>query len=285
MHDDQSAVFSALTKATSEGESVVLATVIATQGSIPRHAGSKMLIYSDGAIVGTIGGGAMEAQVIQEALAVFKDHEPRLRSYTLNSLEDGDPGICGGTAQIFIEPVNIAPKLLVIGAGHVGKALAELGLWMGYQVILCDDRTDLCNPEVVPGLAGYVVCKPSEVTAHVHIDNLTYVACVTRGLPVDLALFPPLLKTSAAYIGLIGSVRRWTITAKALQDQYQVSDSDLSRIHAPIGLELGSETPKEIALSILAEITMLRRGGTAVPLSADRSQLFAERDTLGLNEI
>jgi xanthine dehydrogenase accessory factor len=282
MHDDQQEIFSALLEATSEGVPVALATVVATQGSIPRHAGSKMLIYADGTIVGTVGGGAMEAKVIREALESLKDQQPRLRSYTLNNLEDGDPGICGGTAQIFIEPVNIAPTLLVIGAGHVGKALAELGLWMGYRVILSDDRADLCNPTAVPGLADYMVCKPSEVAENVLIDEYTYVACVTRGLPVDLALFPPLLKTPAPYIGLIGSVRRWTITAKALQEQYQVSDADLLRIRAPIGLELGAETPQEIALSILSEITMLRRGGTAAPMRV--IQKAAKNDTLDMSE-
>ncbi len=267
MHDDHKHVFAAILAAQNQGTPAALATVITTQGSIPRHAGSKMLVQADGAIVGTIGGGAMEAKVIQEALGCLNDGQTRLRTYTLNNLEDGDPGICGGTAQIFIEPLNVAPKLLVIGAGHVGKALAELGRWMEYRVILCDDRADLCNPEAVPGMAEYVICKPGEVTQHVNIDASTYVACVTRGLPVDLALLPALLQTPAPYIGLIGSVRRWKLTAKSLVEEYGLTDDELSRIRAPIGLELKSETPKEIALSILAEITMLRRGGTARPLS------------------
>ena len=273
MHNDQKQVFNAILTAQQQGLPVALATVISTQGSIPRHAGSKMLVQPDGTIVGTVGGGAMEARVVQEALACLMDGQARLRTYTLNNLEDGDPGICGGTAQIFIEPINIAPKLLVIGAGHVGKALAELGRWMEYHVILCDDRADLCNPEAVPGLAEYIVCKPGEVSEKVKIDSSTYIACVTRGLPVDLALIPALLKTQAPYIGLIGSMRRWKITEKSLREEYGLEDQVLSRMRAPIGLELRSETPKEIALSILAEITMLRRGGTAVPLSQNRHQV------------
>ncbi len=276
MHDDHKRVFDAILAAQNQGVPVALATVISTQGSIPRHAGSKMLVQVDGSVVGTVGGGAMEAQVIQEALTCLVDGQTRLRSYTLNNLEDGDPGICGGTAQIFIEPINIAPKLLVIGAGHVGKSLAELGLWMEYRVLLCDDRADLCNPEVVPDLSEYIVCKPSEVTQHVDIDASTYIACVTRGLPVDLALIPSLLKTPAPYIGLIGSMRRWKITEKALREEYGLDDQALARIRAPIGLELRSETPKEIALSILAEITMLRRGGTAIPLSQHSDQVESE---------
>ncbi|MCU0496114.1 MAG: XdhC family protein [Anaerolineae bacterium] len=259
MIEDQRAVFEALHHT---HEPVALATVIRTQGSMPRHAGSKMLIHGDGSIVGTIGGGAMESLVIQEALAALKDGQTRLKTYTLNNLEDGDPGICGGTADIFIEPLNFAPTLLVIGGGHCGKALAELGKWLGYRTYLSDDRPEFCHSELVPGLAGYLVCKPSEITQHLTITSQTYIACVTRGLPVDLALIPSLLQTSAAYIGVIGSRRRWALTVKALQENHGLTDAELDRIHAPIGLELEAETPQEIALSIMAEIVMIQRGGT-----------------------
>jgi xanthine dehydrogenase accessory factor len=262
MSDEARAVYEALSKAAEEGTPSALATVIQTQGSMPRHVGSKMLVYEDGQIVGTIGGGAMESQVIAAAKEVIRTGQARTESYTLNSLEAGDPGICGGTALIFIEAVAIAPTLLVIGGGHVGKALAELAKWMGYRVVLSDDRAEFCNESYVTGLDDYLVCKPSEITEKVLISKQTYVAAVTRGLPVDETLIPALLKTDAAFIGLIGSRRRWAITAKKLE----LSEIDLKRIHAPIGLELEAETPKEIALSIMAEITMLRRGGTGQPM-------------------
>jgi xanthine dehydrogenase accessory factor len=210
-------------------------------------------------------GGAMESKVIQEALAALSDGQTRLRTYTLNSLEAGDPGICGGTADIFIEPVVTAPTLLVIGGGHVGKALADLGKWLGFRVLLSDDREAYCNPDYAPGLDGYIVSRPSEVTQHVKINAQTYVAAVTRGLPVDMHLIPALLETSAGYIGLIGSRRRWALTVKALKEQGVTAD-ELARVRAPIGLELNAETPKEIAVSILAEIIMLRRGGTGQPM-------------------
>ena len=158
MMDD---VIDALHNAQQTGEAVALATVINTQGSMPRHAGSKMLIYADGRILGTVGGGAMEARVIQAAQQVIQDGQTRLEDYTLNSLDAGDPGICGGTAQIFIEPILTPPLLVVIGAGHVGIELARLGQWMGYRVALCDDRAEYCNPQVVPGLQHYIVSKPS----------------------------------------------------------------------------------------------------------------------------
>jgi xanthine dehydrogenase accessory factor len=264
--DDHALVYQALLEAQQQGDVVALATVIETSGSMPRHAGSKMLIYADGRIVGTVGGGAMEARVVQAAQQVIQTMETRLETYTLNSLDAGDPGICGGTARIFIEPVGQTPRLLVIGGGHVGKALAELGLWAGYRVTLCDDRPEYANESYVAGLHEYLVCAPQEVPQKTVIDRHTYIAAVTRGLPVDVNLIPSLLATEAPYIGLIGSRRRWAITVKALRETQGLSAEQLARIHAPIGLELQAETPKEIALSILAEITMIRRGGTGQPM-------------------
>jgi xanthine dehydrogenase accessory factor len=264
--DDTRAVYEALLEAQKNGEPVALATVVSVKGSVPRHEGSKLLVRADGSFVGTVGGGQMEALVIREALAVLADGTSRMPSYSLNDLDAGDPGVCGGTLQVFIEPIGIAPTLLVIGGGHVGKSLAELGKWSGYRVVLSDDRPEFCSPEYVAGLEGYVVCKPGEVVAKIPITEQTYVAAVTRGLPVDMSLIPSLLTTSAAYIGLIGSRRRWALTVKAMRDQFGLTDEQLSRIHAPIGLELQAETPKEIALSIMAEITMIRRGGTGKPM-------------------
>lgn len=266
MFDDQRAVYEALLVAQSAGEAVAMVTVIQTSGSIPRHAGSKMLVRSDGSTVGTVGGGALEGRVIQEALAAIADGQPRLRDYHLNSLDDGDPGICGGTIQMFIEPTGVMPTLLVIGAGHCGQALAELGKWSGYRVSLCDDRAEYCNPETVPGLDAYIICSPSEITQRVTITAQTYIAATTRGLPVDLDLIPQLLETPAPYIGVIGSRRRWLLASQALRER-GLTDAQLGRVRSPIGLEIEAETPKEIAVSIMAEIIMIRRGGTGKPMA------------------
>lgn len=260
--DDLHAVYEALNEVQQEGKPAALATIIDVQGSVPRHAGSKILVWADGTFVGTVGGGAMESRVIQEALATIHTGEPRLRSYSLNDIQAGDAGVCGGTVQLFIEPIAIAPTLLVIGVGHVGKALAELGKWAGFRVVISDDREDFCNPEYLPDMNGYLVCKPIEIAERMAINAHTYIAAVTRGLPVDIHLIPSLLKTSAPYIGVIGSRRRWALTTQALKQEHGLTDEDLKRVHAPIGLELQAETPKEIAVSILAEMIMKRRGGT-----------------------
>ncbi|MFQ3566537.1 MAG: XdhC family protein [Aggregatilineales bacterium] len=264
--DDVKAVYEAILEVQAKGENAALATVIDAQGSVPRHAGSKLLVRADGSFVGTVGGGALESLVIREALAAIADNRARLSSYSLNDLAAGDPGICGGTVQVFIEPIAVAPSLLVIGGGHVGKALAELGKWAGYRVILSDDRAEFCSPAYLPDMDEYVVCPPGEIAQRVSITHQTYVAAVTRGLPIDIHLIPALLATEAPYIGLIGSRRRWALTVKALREAYALSEADLRRVRAPIGLELQAETPKEIAISILAEITMLRRGGTGKPM-------------------
>ncbi len=282
MSEDR-AVYEAVLTAKEQGEAVALATIVNVIGSVPRHAGSKMLVRQDGSIVGTVGGGAMESLVVKEALAAIQDGQTRMPSYTLNDLTNGDPGVCGGTLQVFIEPVGAAPMLLVIGGGHVGKALAELGLWSGWRVILSDDRAAYCNPEYVKGLAGYVVCKPSQITEQVMINTQTYIAAVTRGLPVDIDLIPALLATDAAYIGLIGSRRRWALTMKALREERGLNDTDFKRVYAPIGLELNAETPQEIAISIMAQITMMRRGGdgTAMRWTGDAAMKQADMITIG----
>jgi xanthine dehydrogenase accessory factor len=159
--------------------------------------------------------------------------------------------------------------LLVIGIGHVGKALAELGKWAGYRVVISDDREAFCNPDYLPNMDGYVVCKPGQITQHTTVNGRTYVAAVTRGLPIDIDLIPALLATDAPYIGVIGSRRRWTITAKQLREERGLTDEQLARVYAPIGLELNAETPQEIAVSILAQIIMLRRGGDGRPMKMD----------------
>lgn len=255
------AVFEAALIAQKEGRAAALATVIKTHGSVPRQPGSKMLIWPDGSIVGTVGGGLMEARVIDEAREAIRDHQPRMLTYNLTDTNAGDPGVCGGTVELFIEPLTPPSCLIVVGCGHVGKALADLAKWMEFRVIVSDDRPGYATPENIPGMDGYLEVPARELPTQIAIGPHTAVACVTRGLPVDQDLIPALLATDAAYIGLIGSRRRWTMTVDALV-QNGLDRAALKRVHAPIGLELQAETPKEIALSIMAEVVMEMRGGS-----------------------
>jgi xanthine dehydrogenase accessory factor len=151
------------------------------------------------------------------------------------------------------------PTVVVIGCGHVGKAVAELAKWCGFRVAVSDDRVELCTPEAIPNMDGYYPGPPAELIRQMDIGPRTFIAAVTRGMPVDLELFPPLLQSQAAYIGLIGSKRRWALTEKALLEAGVPAEA-LKRVHSPIGLDIGAETPQEIAVSIIAQIIQHYRG-------------------------
>lgn len=263
---DSHAIIQALNAALAAGEAVALATIVQEQGSVPRHAGSKMLIYSNGRTLGSVGGGEMEAQVIAAALPLLASHQTRLLTYNLVDPQRGDPGVCGGQVQIYLEPYSPPATLLVLGAGHVGRALVRLGNWLGYRVALYDDRLDYAAPAQAPEADVYLHGSIDDALAQFPITAQTYVAAVTRNVEVDRLILPRLLASPAAYIGVIGSRRRWAETKRLLLAD-GVAEEALSRLHSPIGLELNAETPEEIAVSILAEIIMLRRGGTGKRMS------------------
>jgi xanthine dehydrogenase accessory factor len=255
-------LFRELAEAKQTGRSVLLATVVRTAGSVPRHAGSKMLVDANGAILaGTIGGGEMENRVLERVRELIAGGQPELLHYDLVDPADGDPGVCGGQMDIFMEPIMPDPTVLVIGCGHVGQALADLAKWVGFQVIVSDDRAELCSPENIPDADAYLVCGPAEIVDKATIHAQTFIASVTRGVPFDVAMLPALLNTDAPYIGVLGSRRRWATTVQELKEQ-GVPEETLARVHAPIGLELEAETPREIAVSIIAEIIAQQKRGT-----------------------
>lgn len=258
-------IFRVLADAQARGQDVALATVVRTQGSVPRHEGSKMIVWPDGRIAGTVGGGMLESKVIEAAQQAMAEARGRLLTYHLADMAAGDVGVCGGTVDVFVEPILPPPTVLVIGCGHVGKAVAELAKWVGFRVIVSDDRADLCSEEHIPGMDGYVVAPASALVEQVPISSQTYIAAMTRGQAVDVELLPPLLKSPARYIGLIGSRRRWALTADMLREK-GMGDQELARVHAPVGLELQAETPREIAVSVIAEIIMVQRGGHGRPM-------------------
>lgn len=243
------------------GEPVVLATIIRASGSVPRQSGAKMLVYGDGRISGTIGGGEMESRVVQEAQASLNDGQTRIVPYSLVDPKRGDPGLCGGEVEVYVEPYAPPATVLVIGCGHVGKAVASLAHWLGYRVIVTDDRAELAAPENISEADLYLPGEIDDVLEQLAIHGNTHIAVLTRNVLLDREILPKLADTSAPYIGVIGSRRRWQETNKLLLAD-GISETDLKRYHSPIGLELNAETPEEIAVSIMAEIIMLRRGGT-----------------------
>lgn len=264
-------VFQALAELESKNEAGALCVVVRHKGSTPRSAGSKMLVYPDGSIVGTVGGGEMENRIIAEALQAIRDGRPRMLEYSLTDISRGDPGVCGGQVEVYVEPLQPRPTLVVIGAGHVGKAVAHLAKWLGFYVVVNDDRPEYCRPEAVPDADEYLPMPMAALPERLKITPATYLVLTTRGMNIDVEGLPALLDTPAAYIGLIGSQRRWALARKTLLER-GVPAEKLDRVRSPIGLELNAETPEEIAVSILAEIIMLRRGGDASVMSARRSE-------------
>jgi xanthine dehydrogenase accessory factor len=242
--------------AVDRGESVVVATVVDTDRSVPRHAGSKMLVFGDRRQVGTIGGGEMEARVIDEAVEVLAAGTPRLMSFDLVDPAAGDPGVCGGTVAFYLEPLMPEANIVIVGCGHVGKAVADLAHWLGYRVSALDDRTELATAEEVPNADQVLAGPVADTIGQTLVTSQTHIVLVTRNLAIDLEAIPAALATPARSIGVMGSARRWGITRQRLIDA-GVSLEQLERVRSPIGLDINAETPEQIALSILAEITAL----------------------------
>jgi xanthine dehydrogenase accessory factor len=260
------AIFKELANLESRGSAGALCTIIACQGSTPRHEGSKMLVFPDGQITGTVGGGEMERRVIQEALVALADGRTRHLTYTMVDPNAGDPGVCGGTVDVYIEPILPKAVIMVVGGGHVGKAVAHLAKWLGFRVAISDDRPEFCNPQANPDGDDFYPVSLKDLPAVANITPQTFIVMTTRGVMIDIPGLPALLDTQAGYIGLIGSKRRWLTTRKALVE-LGVPDGKIGRIQSPIGLELNAETPEEIAVSILAEIIMLRNEGSGARMA------------------
>ena len=254
-------IFQALAEIEQNHESAALCTVTSSEGSTPRHVGSKMLVYPDGHFIGTVGGGDLEHRVLDEAWMAITDGQPRKLHYNMADPSRGDVGVCGGQVEVFVEPIRPAPLLVVIGAGHVGKAVVHLAKWLGFRVAVCDDRAEFCTPEATPEADAYFPVTMDKLPEHIKIDKRTILILTTRGSSVDAAGIAPLLDSAAAYIGVIGSRRRWATTAKALKEK-GVAEEKIAKVHSPMGLELQAETPEEIAVSILAEVMMVREKAT-----------------------
>ncbi len=254
--------FSRIAELEAQGRSFAIATIIQTRGSTPRRPGARMLVFPDGSQEGTVGGGEFENRVIKQSLEALASGEHKTLSYRFADPERGDPGICGGEVEVHIEPVQPPPKLVVYGAGHVGRAVAYLGAWLGFHVVVADDRPGFATPEQAPGAAQYLTCSLAQLPQQVKLDERAYVVLTTRGLALDVEGLPALLETPVPYIGVIGSRRRWETTAAELR-KGGLDPRALERVSSPVGLEIEAETPEEIAVSILGEIIMLRRGGRA----------------------
>jgi xanthine dehydrogenase accessory factor len=253
-------VLTELVKALERGEEVALVTIVAAQGSTPQRVGAKMMVYPDGRTVGTIGGGCYENDALGKAREALLSRKPKLVKYDLTDDFAQESGlICGGQMTVYIEPVEPAPQLYIIGAGHVGHELARVAQPVGFRIHVLDDREKFASAERFPGADEIIVDAIPDWLHKAEIPPSAYVVVVTRGHTHDLDAMRALAARDLRYVGLIGSRAK----VKKIWDELVKEGMPvecLQRVHAPIGLDIGGVSPEEIAISIVAELIAVRRG-------------------------
>jgi xanthine dehydrogenase accessory factor len=254
------------------GQRAVMATIVHTNGSIPSFESSRMLVREDGSILGTIGGGCVEAEVWAAAKDVLKLEAPRKMIFNLNNEASYDNGlICGGTLEVFVEPILPQPTLYIFGGGHVSMALAAAAHTAGFNIGVIDDREQFANLERFP-MATEVYTSYEDAFAKIKPNASSYLVIVTRGHRDDMRVLGWAVGTEARYIGMIGSKRKVLSVYKALEKE-GIDPHKFDRVHAPVGLDIGALTPYEIAVSIAAKLIGVRRGAAGLAHKAvERSQ-------------
>jgi xanthine dehydrogenase accessory factor len=273
-------IFAEIAKLRREGRKAALATIIQVQGSIPSYESSKILIRDDGSIVGTVGGGCVEAEVWSAAQQVMREEKPRRLHFNLNTQPELDNGlICGGSLDIFVEPILAVPTAFIFGGGHVSLYVSKVANVAGFDTVVMDDRPAFANPERFPEAAETHAGPWEEIFPKLKINEFSYLVLVTRGHKGDLTCLRWALTTPARYIGMIGSKRKFIEIAKVLEGE-GVPTEKLERVHSPVGLDIGALTPEEIAVAIVAEMIAVRRNAaTSVPsLSTQRKAGVASRE-------
>lgn len=253
-------IYQELANITSKGEQAVLATVISSHGSAPRKAGAKMLIKRDGTFIGTVGGGGVEQQVRQKATQVMNSGEPQIMHFDLSGRGEEATMICGGQMDIFLEPIAPPETLYLFGAGHISQSTAAIGKTLGFRVVVIDPRPEYNNVERFPNADSLVVEEYDSAFPKLDVAENSYIVIYTTGHVLDEQCLQFAAGTKAEYIGMIGSKKKIKEVKERLL-QKGVSRQQLDRVCAPIGLEIGAETPQEIAISILAEIIKVKRIG------------------------
>jgi xanthine dehydrogenase accessory factor len=257
-------IFRAVVEALDRGDRAALVTIVSTNGSTPQRVGAKMLVFEDGRTAGTIGGGCYEHDAAGKAREALRLQRPRLVRYSLNDELAAESGlICGGQMEVYIEPVEPAPDLYLIGGGHVSVEVARLALLVGFGVHVVDDREKFANAERFPG-CEVVVDRIPEWLARAAIPAGAYIVVVTRGHRDDHEALRVLARRDARYLGMIGSRAKVARIFEALHRE-GVPSARLDQVHAPIGLDIGATTPAEIAVSIVAELIAVRSGRDADP--------------------
>lgn len=255
------AIYENMLRLIGEYGTVAVATIIESGGSTPREAGTKMIVCPDGKIFNTIGGGPFEMLVIEDAKEVIRKGQPLLKRYSFNpDGQDAIGAVCGGDVTVFIEPAGGGTKLLVIGAGHVGRALVRAAKSLHFDITVVDDREG-CLKVFDDDNSIRKVHTPPDYSGIPKLTPETYVCIVSYDHKFDALALKQVIRSDAKYIGMMGSSKK----VKTLFDQLRTEGYDqklLDRVHAPIGIPIDSETPEEIAVSILAEIIRIKNKGS-----------------------
>ncbi len=249
-------LYEEMVRLTRRGEPFALATVVANGGSSPRKSGSKMLVRGDGSSLGTVGGGRIEKETVEAAHDVLSRGEPRTLEFLLTE-EHGYA--CGGHMSVFVEPQGRRPLLVMFGAGHVGRAVTSLAHGCGFRVVVVDERPDCTVPTLLPG-ADEIICAPvADSFRRLRLDGESFAVIATPGHQHDFDAVRGCLATDAGFIGLLGSRRKRETLLKTLEDE-GFDAVQRAQVVTPVGLDIGAQTPEEIAVSIIGQLIAIRRG-------------------------
>ena len=252
-------LFDEIVRLRKQGQRCALATIVQVNGSIPSYESAKLLVREDGSMLGTIGGGCVEAEVWNAAREVIATEKPKHMTFSLGQDAAYDEGlICGGQLNVFIEPVVPQPRALIFGAGHVSKSLGKVAQLAGFSVTIVDDREQFANRERFPEAEQIYADEYEQVFPKLEINSNCYLIIVTRGHRDDMRVLRWAITTDARYIAMIGSKRKTISIIKEFEKE-GVARELFERIHAPMGLEIGAITPEEIAISVAAEMIAMRR--------------------------
>lgn len=241
------------------GQKCALATIVQVNGSIPSYESAKLLIREDGSMLGTIGGGCVEAEVWNAAREVIETERPRNMNFSLGQDAAYDNGlICGGQLSVFVEPVVPQPRAYIFGAGHISKSLSKVANLAGFATIIVDNREAFANRDRFPDADEIYAEEYEDVFPKLNIRDTSYLIIVTRGHRDDMRVLRWAITTPARYISMIGSKRKTIGVVKELEKE-GISRSAFDRVFAPMGFEIGAITPEEIAVSVVAEMIAVRR--------------------------
>ncbi len=243
------------------GQKCAIATIVQVNGSIPSYPSAKILVREDGSMVGTIGGGCVEAEVWNAAREVMDTERPRNLQFNLGNDAAYDNGlICGGQLSVFVEPVLPQPRALIFGAGHISRSLCHMASMAGFEVDIIDNREIYANQERFPEATGIFAEEYEDVFSKLEVNESTYIVIVTRGHRDDMRVLRWAIEHArhARYISMVGSKRKVLGVIKEFEKE-GLPREWFERIYAPMGLEIGAITPEEIAISVVAEMVACRR--------------------------